>query len=125
MVFIFECDNKDEVENIIKKELLVKNILREKNIRGKIQKELFVTIDIHSIEKIKELFENTVNENKLQSIIDRDNKIKELEDKLNNNYEKELLIEKEKSIQLDIQYKMSENYKLEMQLKLAELNKTS
>ena len=130
-MFIFECDNKDVVETLIKKELVVKNLIRQKNIKGKLQTELFTTTDLHNFDKIKDLFKKVIAENQLPSLREKDAKIKDLEYKLEN--DKDVVIEQErtkqkeeetKQKQKEIEYKLSDNYKLELQLKLAEINNT-
>lgn len=89
VIYIIECDNKDYVEKRFKDELLVKNIYRNLNIKGRNDKELFTITNKISIDDIKNMLKLLVEKFKMN----KDCMIAEYE----------YLLEKEKTNQLRMQ----------------------
>ena len=97
LILLEECDNNKKIEDMILKDLKIRNIWLSTYISksGKSQKECFIATNEYTIEFIMLQCKDLIIKYPLQAVKDRDNKIKELE--INN------------------QYKMSENYKIELE----------
>ena len=127
MIFVMECDNNDNVEIAFKKEMNVKKVLISLDFNDKKQIEIIDPTDIFSIDNVLDYLKYLVENMPLDSIIKRDIKIKELEDKLKNNIEMEkyrIDKENEKDIEkykIDKQYEL-DRYKLELTYKNTEEN---
>ena len=98
IIHIEITDNNDAVENIFKKILKTRNLITEHTFNGKVQKELFTTKDDFTIDNAIDLLHKTVIENPSDEIKHKNQLIDKLENVHN---DKELLMEKEKTKQLE------------------------
>ena len=89
MIFVMECDNNDNVELAFKKEMTVKKVLLSLDFNDKKQIEIIDPTENFTIENVLDYLKYLVENMPLNAIIKKDNKIKELEDKLKNNNELE------------------------------------
>jgi len=109
VVFIGECDNCEKIEKKFKKELKMRCISRNLIIKGKQQTELFTITNKFTHEYFIDIMKNLISTHKLPAIKEADNKITTLANvvdtyKLSDELRK-----------LEMQYKLSENYKLELE----------
>ena len=126
LVLIINTDNGDKVEKIFEQTIKSKGLHRKITFYGKMREELFVTNEVFTAEKAKNLMieiakGNPTKDNKL-----KDEKIKELE----NNNEKEILIEKRKIAEIELKKEeeitkqaIELTKQLELKLKLKEKEK--
>ena len=122
IIHIVECDNKDTVEQLFKKELTSKQLLRDLTINQKKQTELFATTNAYNINSIINMLKELVIKYPLQAIADKDREHKEII--LKNEYDKDLLIEREKTKQkeLELKIKIEDRKTKELELKILELS---
>jgi hypothetical protein len=104
IISVIKNDNNIVIEEKFKKEMKIRGIDRKLLFNGKEREELFVTNDKFKLQDAKDLMKKIADANPLESIKDRDNKIKELEYKFNN--DKEIIIEKEKTKQIKLKLKL-------------------
>ena len=109
LVHIIKCDNCEVVEKLLKKDLKVLELYRKAVINGKNQTELFTVSTKYPYTHFIDLLNDIVANNKLPEIKEADNKIKNLS-AVNNVYQQQ-----EKHQHDIIMFKLSENYKLEME----------
>ena len=102
IIHIEITDNNDTVENIFKKILKTRNLLTEYTFNGKVQKELFTTKDDFTIDDAINLLHKTVIDNPSDEIKHKNQLIEKLESADINN-DKILLIEREKTKQLELE----------------------
>lgn len=104
IVHIVEYDNN--VEQIFKRELLSKQLLREITINQKKQTESFTTTIEHNIASIIDLLNGLVDRYPLQAIANKDREHREI--LMKNEYDKDVLIEREKTKQKEIELKIKD-----------------
>lgn len=107
LIFIEECDNCEHIEKLFENDLKAYGLHRVKEINGKNYKELFTISAKHTYESLIEHMHNLIENNPLQSIKEAKTKLIVAE---NENYKKSEELRK-----LEMQFKLSENYKLELE----------
>jgi hypothetical protein len=100
MVFIAETDNNAVVEKEFKKMIKLKNINVKLNFKGKEKTELFLTTKDFSIQNAIDYMKQLVKNHPLESVKIRDDKIKDLESKVEN--DKYIVVAKEKTKQTEL-----------------------
>ena len=63
LIDVMITDNKDVVEDMFKRELEVRNLLKRIKIKNRYQTELFITSDEYSIQYIIQLFHKVIEDN--------------------------------------------------------------
>ncbi len=109
VVLIIECDNCIAVEKLFKKELKLRNLNRAMTIKKKSQTELFAITAKFTHEYFIEHLKKLVYDNKLPAIKEAHTKIDTLENVVDTYKQSDKLRE------LEYQFKMSDNYKLEVE----------
>lgn len=109
IVFIAECDNCEKVEALFKKEIQIRNLNYTLTIRNKTQTELFAITTKYTHEFMIKLLQELIAKNPLEAIKEADSKISHLS-AIVDTYKQSDDLRK-----LELQYKMSENYKLELE----------
>jgi prophage antirepressor-like protein/ribosomal protein L7/L12 len=109
VVFIGKCDNCEAVEELFKKELRLRNVDREKIILEHKQTELFTVTTNHGYQYFIDLMQQLINEHPLPAIREMNSKNAMLESKVAS------LEQRDEIVKLELQYKMSDNYKLELE----------
>jgi len=104
IIYILHTDNNKVVEDIFKKTILAKKLNVELEFNGKLRKELFLMDEKFNIDEAKKFMQEISEKNPLPGIKERDNKIKELE----YNNEKEIILVKEKTKQMELETKQKE-----------------
>lgn len=112
LLFIIECDNKDEVEFKFEQDLKCKNLHRCLKINGHVYKELFTVSDIVPYNKIEQSLTNLVKNLQLPSIKEKEQEINKLTIEYNQKI-KEIEKENEKALLMkDIEHYKKENVSL-------------
>lgn len=87
---VIECDNHTKVEELFKKEMFAKKLLRNLQVNNKFQTELFTITTTQTLDNIKDMLETLVNNNELPQLTEYKKRIIELE----RNHELEILKQK-------------------------------
>jgi prophage antirepressor-like protein len=95
IIYIAETDNNDEVEKYFKKEIAILNLNKKLMFNGKMRTELFIAGTNFTTDDAINLMDDLIKKYPLESNQIRDEKIKELENNLNN---KDFMIAKETEI---------------------------
>jgi hypothetical protein len=125
IIFVVQSDNNIVIEELFKKTIKSKKINIKINFSGKNRDELFTTTDDFTINDAKELMKKIVHTHPLKILKEKDEKIKELESKNDN----EIIIEKEKTKQKElekekcIEIEKEKTKQLELQFKILKLKK--
>lgn len=116
VVFIGECDNCEEVETLFEKELKLRYLWRNLMINNKQQTELFTVTTKFNYDFFIDLMKKLITNNKLPVIKEADNKIANLV-KVVDGYKQsdELRKQSDELRKLEMQFKLSDNYKLELE----------
>lgn len=109
VVLIIECDNCIVVEKLFKKEIKLRNLNRSLIIKKKPQTELFAITSKFTHEYFIEHLKKLVEEHKLPSVKEANTKIDAMSNVLDTYKQSDKLRE------LEYQFKMSDNYKLEVE----------
>ena len=109
VIFIGKCDNCELVESLFGKELKLRYVHRELVINKKSQTELFTITTKYTYKYFIELLQNLIETNKLPAIKEAHTQISNLSNVLDSYKQSDKLRE------LELQYRLSENYKLELQ----------
>ena len=119
VLHIVECDNKDIVEQLFKKEMQARNTIRNVMICNKMQYEVFALNSVFTDKKAIEVMNDLVKQYPLQAIKDKELEIKELY--LKHEYDKEIMLAKEQTKQkeLDIELEKSKILRIKLELELA------
>ncbi len=110
LIYLKETDNNYKIETLFEKELKCRNLHRKLSFKNKNQTELFTIMPDNDIDKLTNMLDKLIETNPLPAILHANNKLKELE----NNNSTEIKIK-------EIDYKMTDNYKIELQIKMLEL----
>lgn len=118
VVFIGECDNCEQVEKLFETEVMVSNLHRSFAVNGKNQTELFTVTTKHTYDYFIDFMKKLIVTHKLPAIAEANNQITTLSAVVNQ-YDTA-----EKTRQMELQFKMSDNYKLELErdIRLRELD---
>ena len=120
VVFIAETDNCEQIESLFEKDLKAFHLYREHVIKVKkgTTTEMFTVSSKHSIESLIEHMKKLVQEYKLPAIKEANYKIDNLTNVLDTYKQSDELRK------LDLEYRLSENYKLELQrdIKIKEMD---
>lgn len=119
IVFIHETDNKEKIENLFKMNIVSKKLNVNLKFKEKYRRELFLTSNSFTLDDAKKLMSNLIEDNPLESIKQKNNKIEDLEYQLKD-HENLLteIIEKEKTKQ---EKEKTKQLELEVELKRLEL----
>ena len=115
VVFIRECDNYEDIEKLFELELKVLELYRKAEIKGVMCKELFTVKDDYKMDNIINMLNKLIDNNPLESIKEKNNKIKELESNLE--LEKLKEITKQREFENDKIKLENDKIKLEIELK--------
>ena len=111
VVFVGESDNNQVIEQHFKRDLIMMGLYREHTIDKKNVTELFTISQKHTIESLIDHLKILIETHKLPALKEADDKIHGLNTALVHYQQSEKLKE------LELRYKMSENYKLELAMK--------
>jgi len=131
IIYIEETDNKDEVEDLFRKELNAKSLLQKYKFEKKLTTdiELFTNVsqdkEEYSIEYLLKILDELIKNNPLECVKESNNKIRMLEDdKELKMKDKEIELKREETKQLEITEKtkqMQIGIEMELNLKKYEL----
>lgn len=118
VVFIGECDNCEQVEQLFEAEVMIRNLHRSFAVSGKNQTELFTVTTKHTYDYFIDFMKKLIHTHKLPAIAEANNQITTLST-IVNKYDTSEQIK-----QLKFQFKLSDNYKLELEhnIRLRELD---
>jgi hypothetical protein len=109
VVYIGETDNCELIEKLYENDLKIFHLYRQHNIKNKSMTELFTISTKYSIEYLVDHLKSLIENNKLPAIQDANNKIANLNSKI------EFYKQSDEIKKLELQFKLSENYKLELE----------
>lgn len=109
IVYIGETDNCEEIESLFQNELKIRYLFRELMIKGKHQTELFTITTKYTYTYFIDLMQQLISDHKLPAIKEADTKITTLTNVVDTYKQSEELRA------LELQYRLSENFKLELQ----------
>ncbi len=114
IIFIHECDNCEQVEDLFKHQLIAENLHRERTINGKSQTELFTFSKKKSHDTLVNELKRIIDNHPLPAIKEANNTISNLNNVV------DVYRQTDKTRQLELKFKLSDNYKLELETKLKE-----
>jgi prophage antirepressor-like protein len=109
VVFIGETDNCEEIETLFEKELKIRYLHRELTIGGKSQTELFTITTKYAYTFFVSMMQNLIANHKLPAIKEADTKNMVLTNAV------DIYRQSEELRKLELQYRLSENFKLELE----------
>ncbi len=124
LIYLEETDNNIKIESQFERELKVRDVHRNLSFNGKKYTELFTISPLYNIDKLIGIVDDFIANKPLPAIFDANNKIKLLSDNIEFSkfeLEHQYKIKIEDTKQKELDYKMSDNYKMELQIQLLQL----